>query len=255
MGLRVIALMQADAQLTLAGAVTHAQHPAVGRDAGEAAGAGTAGVSISDDASPALAQADVAIDFSVPEAALAYLREAAGLGKAMVIGTTGFTAAQRDEIETLSRKTACFFAPNMSVGVHVMYQALRQLATLLGNDYDVEILEAHHRMKVDAPSGTALRLASIVSEVRGRALDDAAVYGRQGRVGRRPDGEIGIQAVRAGDIVGEHTVLFGGIGERIELTHRSQSRDTFVRGALRAAAWVAGREPGLYGMDDLLRPS
>ena len=255
MGQRVIALMQADAQLTLAGAVTHARHPALGRDAGEVAGAGTAGVSISNDASPALARADVAIDFSVPDAAVAYLETAAELGKPMVIGTTGFTAGQRDEIERLSRTVACFLAPNMSVGVHVMYQALRQLATLLGSDYDVEILEAHHRTKIDAPSGTALRLASIVSEVRGSDLDDVAVYGRQGKVGRRPDAAIGIQAVRAGDIVGEHTVLFGGIGERIELTHRSQSRDTFVRGALRAAAWVAGREPGLYGMDDLLRPS
>ena len=233
MGQRVIAMMQADAQLTLVGAVTHSRHPTLRRDAGEVAGGGTAGVSMSDDASLALDQADVAIDFSVPDAAMTYLNTAAELGKAMVIGTTGFTAAQRYEIERLSRKTACFLAPNMSVGVHVMYQALRQLVTLLGSDYDVEILEAHHRTKIDAPSGTALRLASIVSEAQGSNLDDVAVYGRQGKVGRRPNSAIGIQAVRAGDIVGEHTVLFGGIGERIELTHRSQSRDTFVRGALR----------------------
>ena len=255
MGQRVIALMQAEGQLTLVGALTHSRHPTLGRDAGEFAGGGTAGVSVSDDGPAALAQADVAIDFSVPDATVAYLKTAAELGKAMVIGTTGFTAAQRDEIERQSRKVACFFAPNMSVGVHVMYQALRQLVTLLGSDYDVEILEAHHRTKIDAPSGTALRLASIVSEARGSDLDDVAVYGRQGKVGQRPDSAIGIQAVRAGDIVGEHTVLFGGIGERIELTHRSQSRDTFVRGALRAAAWVVGQKPGLYGMDDLLRPS
>lgn len=255
MGQRVIALMQADTQLTLVGAVTHSRHVTLGRDAGEVAGGGTAGVSISDNASPVLAEADVAIDFSVPDAAVAYLKTAAELGKGMVIGTTGFTAPQSDEIERLSRKVPCFFAPNMSVGVHVMYQALRQLATLLGGDYDVEILEAHHRTKVDAPSGTALRLASIVSEARGSNLDDVAVYGRQGKVGRRPQSAIGIQAVRAGDIVGEHTVMFGGIGERIELTHRSQSRDTFVRGALRAAAWIVGRAPGLYGMDDMLRPS
>ena len=255
MGQRVIAMMQADAQLTLAGAVTHARHPTVGRDAGEVAGSGTAGVTVSDGASLALAQADVAIDFSVPDAAVTYLNVAAELGKPMVIGTTGFTAAQHEEIERLSRKTACFYAPNMSVGVHVMYQAVRQLVTLLGNDYDVEIIEAHHRMKIDAPSGTALRMASIVSEAQGNNLNDVAVYGRQGKVGRRSDSEIGIQAVRAGDIVGEHTVLFGGIGERIELTHRSQSRDTFARGALRAAGWIVGREPGLYGMDDMLRPS
>jgi 4-hydroxy-tetrahydrodipicolinate reductase len=255
MGQRVIAMMQADAQLTLAGAVTHSRHPTVGRDAGEVAGGGTAGVRISDDASLAMAQADVVIDFSVQDAAVTYLNTAAELGKSMVIGTTGFTAAQRDEMERQSGKVACFFAPNMSVGVHVMYQALRQLVTLLGSDYDVEILEAHHRTKIDAPSGTALRMASIVSEARGSNLDDVAVYGRQGKVGRRPDSAIGIQAVRAGDIVGEHTVLFGGIGERIELTHRSQSRDTFARGALRAAGWIVGQNPGLYGMDDLLRPS
>ena len=255
MGQRVIAMMQAEPQLTLAGAVTHARHPTVGRDAGEVAGSGTAGVTVSDDASLAMAQADVAIDFSVPDAAVNYLNAAAELGKPMVIGTTGFTATQRQEIERLSRNAACFFAPNMSVGVHVMYQALRQLVTLLGSDYDVEIIEAHHRMKIDAPSGTALRMASIVSEAQGSNLHDVAVYGRQGKVGRRSDSEIGIQAVRAGDIVGEHTVLFGGIGERIELTHRSQSRDTFARGALRAAGWILGRKPGLYGMDDMLRPS
>ena len=255
MGQRVIAMTQADAQFTLAGAVTRPQHPAVGRDVGEVVGGGAVGVQVTDDAVPALAQADVVIDFSVPEAGVAYLKMASDLGKAMVIGTTGFTAVQHDEIQQLSRRVPCFLAPNMSVGVHVMYQALRQLVTLLGPDYDIEILEAHHRTKVDAPSGTALRMASIVAEGLGTNLDDVAVYGRQGRVGQRPHLAIGIQAVRAGDIVGEHTVLFGGIGERIELIHRSQSRDTFARGAVRAAGWIVRQSPGLYGMDDLLRPS
>ena len=255
MGQRVIAMIQADTQFTLAGAVTRSQHPTVGRDVGEVVGGGAAGVKITDDVAPVLAQADVAIDFSVPEAAVGYLKAASDLGKAIVIGTTGFTAAQHDEIRQLSQRAPCFLAPNMSVGVHVMYQALRQLVVLLGPDYDIEILEAHHRTKVDAPSGTALRMASIVAEARGTNLDDVAVYGRQGRVGQRPDSAIGIQAVRAGDIVGEHTVLFGGVGERIELIHRSQSRDTFARGAVRAAAWIARQNPGLYGMDDLLRAS
>ena len=255
MGQRVIAMTQSDAQFTLAGAVARSQHPTVGRDVGEVVGGGVAGIRITDDAVPALAQGDVVIDFSVPEATVAYLKMASDLGKAMVIGTTGFTAAQHDEMQQLSRQVPCFLAPNMSVGVHVMYQALRQLVTLLGPDYDVEIIEAHHRTKVDAPSGTALRMASIVTEALGTNLDDVAIYGRQGRVGRRPDSAIGIQAVRAGDIVGEHTVLFGGIGERIELVHRSQSRDTFARGAVRAAAWIVRQSPGLYGMDDLLRPS
>ena len=255
MGQRVTAMIQADAQFTLAGAVTRSQHPTVGRDVGEVVGGGAAGIKITDDAVSVLAQADVAIDFSVPEAAMAYLKAASDLGKAAVIGTTGFTAAQHDEIQRLSQRAPCFLAPNMSVGVHVMYQALRQLVTLLGPDYDIEILEAHHRTKVDAPSGTALRMGSIVAEARGTNLDDVAVYGRQGRVGQRPDSAIGIQAVRAGDIVGEHTVLFGGVGERLELIHRSQSRDTFARGAVRAAAWIVRQDPGLYGMDDLLRPS
>jgi 4-hydroxy-tetrahydrodipicolinate reductase len=143
----------------------------------------------------------------------------------------------------------------MSVGVQVMFQVLRQLATLLGPGYDVEILEAHHRMKVDAPSGTALRLAGIVAETLGRHLDDVAVYGRQGVVGRRSATEIGIQALRAGDIVGEHTVIFGGIGERLELVHRSHSRDTFAQGAVRAAKWVVQQPPGLYSMEDLVRPA
>ena len=255
MGQRVIAMIQADAQFTLAGAVTRSQHPTVGRDVGEVVGGGAAGVKITADVAPLLAQADVAIDFSVPEAAVDYLKAASDLGKAIVIGTTGFTAAEHDEIQRLSQRAPCFLAPNMSVGVHVMYQALRQLVTLLGPDYDIEILEAHHRTKVDAPSGTALRMASIAAEARRTNLDDVAVYGRQGRVGQRPDSAIGVQAVRAGDIVGEHTVLFGGVGERIELIHRSQSRDTFARGAVRAAAWIVRQHPGLYGMDDLLRPS
>ena len=255
MGQRVIAMTQADGQFILAGAVARPQHPAVGRDVGEIVGGGAVGIQVTDDAASALAQADVAIDFSVPEAGVAYLKMASDLGKAMVIGTTGFAAVQHDEIRQLSRRVPCFLAPNMSVGVHVMYQALRQLVALLGPDYDIEILEAHHRTKVDAPSGTALRMASIVAETLGANLEDVAVYGRQGRVGQRPDSAIGIQAVRAGDIVGEHTVLFGGIGERIELIHRSQNRDTFARGAVRAAGWIVQQSPGLYGMDDLLRSS
>jgi 4-hydroxy-tetrahydrodipicolinate reductase len=200
-----------------------------------------------------LPSADVIIDFSVPEATITYLRTAADLHKAMVIGTTGFTAAQREEIGQLSQRVPCLVAPNMSVGVQVMFQLLQQLVTLLGPDYDVEILEMHHRMKVDAPSGTALRMAAIVAEALGRKVDDVAVYERRGVVGRRSANEIGMQAVRAGDIVGEHTVIFGGIGERLELVHRSQSRDTFAQGAVRAAKWIVRQPPGLYGMEDLLR--
>src|SRR5438093_9578225 len=171
----------------------------------------------------------------------------------MVIGTTGFTALQREEINRLSQHTRCFMAPNMSVGVHVMFQAVRQLVTLLGPDYDVEILEAHHRTKIDAPSGTALRLAAIIAEARDYKLDDVAVYGRRGMIGQRSDTEIGIQVIRAGEIVGEHTVLFAGPGERLELVHGSQIRATFARGAVRAAKWVMQQPIGLYSMEDLLR--
>lgn len=253
MGRRVIALVHADPALALVGAVTHAAHPALGRDAGDVAGIGPIGVVLEHDAARTLPQAEVIIDFSVAEAALAYVCLAAAHQKAIVVGTTGFTASQHEEIRRLSQSMPCFIAPNMSVGVNVMFQALRQLVTLLGPGYDIEILEAHHRTKVDAPSGTALRMAAIVAEARGNSLEDVAVYGRRGMIGRRSDAEIGIQVIRAGEIVGEHTVLFGGPGERLELVHRSQSRDTFASGALRAAQWVMQQPCGLYSMEDLLR--
>lgn len=253
MGCRVIDLVHADPELELVGAVTHATHPALGRDAGEVAGVGPLGVVLEPECASTLPQADVIIDFSVADAALAYVRLAATHQKAMVIGTTGFTASQREEISCLSQCMRCFIAPNMSVGVNVMFQVLRQLVTLLGPEYDIEILEAHHRTKVDAPSGTALRLASIVAEARNTKLDDVAVYGRRGMIGQRSDAEIGIQVIRAGEIVGEHTVLCAGPGERLEFVHRSHSRDTFARGAVRAAKWVMQQPVGLYSMEDLLR--
>ena len=253
MGRGVVALVHADPALTLVGAITHVAHPALGRDVGEVAGLGPIGVVLEHACASILPQAEVIIDFSVADAALAYVRLAATHEKAIVVGTTGFTASQHEEINCLSQSMPCFIAPNMSVGVNVMFQVLRQLVTLLGAGYDIEILEAHHRTKIDAPSGTALRLAAIVAEARGNHLDDVAVYGRQGMIGRRSDTEIGIQVIRAGEIVGEHTVLFGGPGERLELVHRSQSRDTFANGALRAAKWVVQQPCGLYSMEDLLR--
>jgi 4-hydroxy-tetrahydrodipicolinate reductase len=253
MGRRVIDLVHTDPELELVGAVTHRTHAALGRDAGEVAGIGPIGVVLEHDCTRTLAQAHVIIDFSVADAALAYIRLAAAHTKAIVVGTTGFTASQHEEIRRLSQNMPCFMAPNMSVGVNVMFRVLRQLVTLLGPGYDIEILEAHHRTKVDAPSGTALRMAAVVAEARGNQLDDVAVYGRRGIIGRRSETEIGIQVVRAGEIVGEHTVLFGGPGERLELIHRSQSRDTFASGALRAAKWVMQQPWGLYSMEDFLR--
>jgi len=252
MGRRVIDLVHTDPELELIGAVTHRAHTALRRDAGEVAGIGPIGVVLEHDCTRTLSQAHVIIDFSVADAALAYIRLAAAHSKAIVVGTTGFTAVQHEEIRRLSQNMPCFIAPNMSVGVNVMLHVLRQLVTLLGPGYDIEILEAHHRTKVDAPSGTALRMATVVAEAQGNQLDDVAVYGRRGMIGRRSDTEIGIQVVRAGEIVGEHTVLFGGPGERLELVHRSQSRDTFASGALRAAKWVMQQPWGLYSMEDLL---
>jgi 4-hydroxy-tetrahydrodipicolinate reductase len=252
MGRRVIDLMGIDGDLELVGALAHAAHPDLGRDVGDIAGVGPVGVILGHDLGSLLPEADVVIDFSIADATLEYMRMVAASEKAMVIGTTGFTESQHQDITRLSTGMRCFMAPNMSLGVNVLFQVLRQVAASLGADYDVEIVEAHHRTKVDAPSGTALRMAAVIAETLGRNLDDVAVYGRQGIVGRRSDTEIGIQAIRAGDIVGEHTVIFGGMGERLEFVHRSQSRDNFARGALRAAKWIVQQSAGLYSMEDLL---
>jgi 4-hydroxy-tetrahydrodipicolinate reductase len=253
MGRRLIALLHSDPNCTLAGAITHAGHGALGRDAGEIAGVGTLNIPVSANLADQVAKADVIIDFSVPEASLDYLRLAVEAGVAMVIGTTGFSAAEHDAIMAQSRQIPCLLAPNMSLGVQVMFQLLRQAAALLGPGYDIEVLEAHHRTKVDAPSGTAVRMGEILAEARQQTLDAAGVYGRQGQVGVRSGTEIGMHAIRGGDIVGEHTVIFAGTGERIELIHRSQSRDNFVQGAIRAAQWLVTQAPGWYGMEDVIR--
>jgi 4-hydroxy-tetrahydrodipicolinate reductase len=252
MGTRIAALLREAADLRLAAALEAAGHPTLGADAGEVAGVGRLGVAITDDAKAALAGGRVLVEFSVPEASLAHLRLVAEAGARAVIGTTGFSPAQREEIATLARRAPIMLAPNMSVGVTVALRILAQMARALGEEYDVEITEIHHRFKKDAPSGTALRMAEVVAEALGRDLDRAAVYGRQGLPGERPRGEIGIFSLRSGDVVGEHTVSFGSLGERIELTHRAHSRDTFARGALRAARWIAGRPAGLYTMEHVL---
>jgi len=253
MGRRLVALIHSDANCALAGAVTRAASEAIGRDAGDVAGVGTLNAPIAANLADVAAQADVIIDFSVPAASLDYLRMASEMGVAMVIGTTGFGPAERETIASYSRNIPCVLAPNMSLGVQVMFELLRQAATLLGAGYDIEVLEAHHRTKVDAPSGTAVRMGEILAEARRQSFETAGVYGRRGQVGKRTDEEIGMHAIRGGDIVGEHTVMFAGMGERIELIHRSQSRDNFVQGAIRAAQWVVGRAPGLYGMEDVIR--
>jgi 4-hydroxy-tetrahydrodipicolinate reductase len=252
MGSRVIACLRDAPDLRLVAALEAAGHAALGRDAGDVAGVGAGGVSVGADAGAAITRDRVLIEFSVPEPTLEHLRLAAGAGARAVIGTTGFTPQQRDEIAGLARRTAIMLSPNMSVGVTLALQVLATMAKALGDEYDVEISEIHHRFKKDAPSGTALRMAEVVAEALGRDLTAVSVYGRQGQPGERSTKEIGVLSLRSGDVVGEHTVSFGTLGERLELTHRAHNRDTFARGALRAARWIATRPPGLYSMQDVL---
>jgi 4-hydroxy-tetrahydrodipicolinate reductase len=252
MGNRLVALLQGESELRLVGALEAPGHPALGRDAGEVAGVGRLAVPITADAEAALGKDRILVEFSVPDASLAHARLVARQGGRAVIGTTGFTPAQRDELAAIGRSIPILVAPNMSVGVNVAFRILADMARMLGDDYDVEIVETHHRFKKDAPSGTALRMAEVVAQALGRDLARTAVYDRHGKVAERSRKEIGMAALRSGDVVGEHTVSFGALGERLELTHRAQSRDNFARGALRAARFIASAGPGLYSMQDVL---
>src|SRR5499433_2822654 len=252
MGCRLVALIQEEPDLRLAAALEAPGHPALLKDAGEVAGVGKLGVPLIADPEGALARDRILIEFSVPDASLGHLRMAARQGGRAVIGTTGFASAQREEIDRLAREIPILLSPNMSVAVNVAFRVLAEMARLLGDDYDVEITETHHRFKKDAPSGTALKMAEVVAQALGRDLATAAVYGRHGLPGERTQKEIGVLSLRSGDVVGEHTVSFGALGERLELTHRSHSRDTFARGALRAARFIATAPPGFYSMQDVL---
>lgn len=252
MGTRVVACLHETRDLRLVGALEAKDHAAIGRDAGEVAGVGQRGVPIQSDPARVLARDRVLIEFSVPEATLEHLRLVAAAGGRAVVGTTGFSAAQREELADLGRRAAILVSPNMSVAVNLAFTLLGTMARALGDEYDVEITEVHHRFKKDAPSGTALRMAEVVADALGRDLGQVAVYGRQGLPGERTKREIGILSVRSGDVVGEHTVSFGTLGERLELSHKAGSRDTFARGALRAARFIAGKPPGLYSMQDVL---
>jgi 4-hydroxy-tetrahydrodipicolinate reductase len=195
-------------------------------------------VPVTDDFRKAIAAADVAVDFTQAASSVAHARQAAAAGKAIVIGSTGFTQEQLALVRAAAKGIPCVLSPNMSVGVNLMFRLAAEAAGVLGDEYDVEIVEVHHRFKKDSPSGTAVALADAVAGALGREMKDVGVYGRRGMAGERPRKEIGVFAVRAGDVVGEHTLVFGGIGERLEITHRAHSRETFARGAVRAAAWV-----------------
>ena len=229
--------------------------PRSGKDAGEVAGVGRLDLPISGDPDAALGHDRILIEFSVPDASLAHLRLLATKGGRAVIGTTGFSASQKDEVERLAKQVPILLSPNMSVAVNVAFRVLADIARMLGDDYDVEIAETHHRFKKDAPSGTALKMAEVVAQSLGRDLAKTAVYGRHGLPGERTRAEIGVLSLRSGDVVGEHTVSFGALGERLELTHRAHSRDTFARGALRAARFIATAPAGLYSMQDVLQLS
>lgn len=252
MGRVLVRAVQERDGLTLAAAVARPGSPAVGTDAGTLAGLAPLGLSVTDSLAAVLEGVDVVVDFSTVEATLAHLDLCVRAGCPAVLGATGFTEPERARIREAATHVPVVHAPNYSVGVNLALELVAAAARVLGDDADVEIVEAHHRHKVDAPSGTALRLGEVAAEALGRDLAEVAVYGREGAEGPRDRATIGFSTIRGGDIVGEHTVLFAAEGERLEITHRASSRDTFARGAVRAAAWLAGRPPGLHGMEDVL---
>ncbi|MGH8501718.1 MAG: 4-hydroxy-tetrahydrodipicolinate reductase [Gammaproteobacteria bacterium] len=252
MGRTLIEACQAGEGVDLTAAVEHPDSALIGADAGEVAGVGKTGVVIQPGLDRVLADFDVVIDFTRPAATVDNLAVCRSGGKRMVIGTTGFSAAQRSQIEAAGADIAIVLAPNMSAGVNLCLKLLDIAARALGDSVDIEILEAHHRDKADAPSGTALRMGEVVAQVLGRDLSKCAVYGREGQTGKRDRNTIGFETIRAGDIVGEHTVMFVGLGERVEITHKASSRLTFANGAVRAAAWIARQPRGLFDMQDVL---
>ncbi len=250
MGRLLIQLAAADRGAHLLAAVEAAGHPAVGRDAGELAGLAPLGVRVTDSYAPSADS--VTLDFTAPAAALAHFEAAATAGAAIVVGTTGLGGAARARIDALAGRARAVVAPNMSVGVSVLERLIAIAARALGPGFDVEIVEVHHRLKRDAPSGTALRLGEVAADTQGAPLAGRARFGREGEPGPRGAAEIGIFGVRGGDVIGDHTVYFLGTGERLELTHRAQSRECLASGALRAAHWLVGQPPGLYTMRDVL---
>jgi 4-hydroxy-tetrahydrodipicolinate reductase len=252
MGSRIAQLIRESEGIELTGGFEHPEHPGVGKDISELIGGGPTGKKICGTMEAALGDADLVIDFTSASSSLRHLQVASARKTAMVVGSTGFNASQIAEVRELTTNFPCVLTPNMSVGVNVLFKVVEDLTRLLSRGFDIEIVESHHRFKKDAPSGTAVKLAQIIAGALDRELDQVGVYARHGLIGERSNEEIGIQTLRGGDIVGEHTVLFAGMGERIELTHRAHSRDTFARGAIRAAMWVVQQPPGLYDMHNVL---
>ena len=252
MGRSLVAACDEAEGLELTVATEYPGNSCVGMDSGELAGTGANQVKITDSLADHSENFDVLIDFTLPEATLANLEICQRGRNRMVIGTTGFTDEQRHQFVTAADHIGIVMAPNMSVGVNLCFKLLDIAAKVMGDDVDIEIIEAHHRHKIDAPSGTALGMGEVVAKALGRDLNDCAVYGREGRTGERDRKTIGFETIRAGDIVGEHTTLFADIGERVEITHKASSRMTFAKGAARAAGWIMQHESGLYDMQDVL---
>ena len=251
MGIRILSLAADDPDIEIYGAVD-ARTECEGADLGDFIGGGQLGVAVISDLARAIEGADVVIDFTWPDIILTTAEICGSAGIPLVVGTTGLKKDDLDTFKRLVTSIPCVLAPNMSVGVNLLFKLCREAASILGDDYDIEITEAHHRFKKDAPSGTANHLAEIIADELDRSLETEARYGRHGIAGERTRSEIGIHALRIGDVVGEHTVSFGTIGERIELTHKAQSRDAFAKGAIRAAKFVCEARPGLYDMQDVL---
>jgi len=252
MGTRILNIVRETDGVSLAAGLEMKGHPKKGADIGTLNGLGEIGVPVSDDINDCIDACDVIIDFTSPEASMQNISVAAEKGKAIVVGTTGLTDEQIAKVKDMSASVKCVLAPNMSVGVNLLYKVLNDISPLLKDDYDIEIIEAHHRNKKDAPSGTAIKLAQVIADSVDRDLNKIGVYERHGIIGARTDEEIGIQTIRGGDIVGEHTVIFAGAGERIEIAHKATSRDNFAKGAVRAAKWICAKENGLYDMMDVL---
>ena len=252
MGRLIIQGVSQQTDMELVGAIEYPEHPQIGSDAGVVAGIGDIGVPITGELEDILPNADVVIEFSKPEATLEHLQQVVNADKAMIIATTGYDPDELATVKELASQIRCVMAPNMSLGVNVMIQALELIATALGDDYDIEVIEAHHNHKADSPSGTALRLAETVAEALDRDLDEVGVYGRHGIVGARPKKQIGIHAVRGGDIAGDHTVLFATEGEQLSVVHRAHSPEAFAKGALRAARWVVDAPKGLHDISEVL---
>lgn len=252
MGLCLIKAAALAKNAELAVAVSRPESLAIGRDAGELAGISVVGVKVGDNLAAVVDQFDVLIDFTRPDASMAFIEICREAGKKLVIGTTGYSDAQKALISEAAKDVAIVMAPNMSVGVNLSLKLLTLAAQVMGDYTDIEVIEAHHRHKVDAPSGTALRMGEVIADALGRDLKDCAIYGREGNTGERDRKTIGFSTIRAGDIVGEHTVMFADDGERLEITHKATSRMTFANGAVRAAVWLADKDNGMYDMQDVL---